>query len=95
MLPKISTHVKSYDNQTKWMYFLIENNDVLRKIEIKSALTLKKNLKTKIKYYNDESTDFHDKEMPKAGSNHTFLGVITIEPSLRNDENYYPQVFLK
>ena len=29
MLPKI--HLKGYDWQTKWMYFLIEDNDLLEK----------------------------------------------------------------
>ena len=31
MLPKTSAYVKSYDGQTKWMYFLIEDNDLLVK----------------------------------------------------------------
>ena len=31
MLPKRSTYVKSYDEQTKWMYFLIEDDDLLEK----------------------------------------------------------------
>ena len=31
MLPKISAYVKSYDEQTKWMYFLIECDDLLEK----------------------------------------------------------------
>ena len=31
MLPKISAYVKSYDRQTKRMYFLIENDDLLGK----------------------------------------------------------------
>ena len=31
MLPKTSAYVKSYDAQTKWMYFLIENHDFLNK----------------------------------------------------------------
>ena len=31
MLPKTSAHVESYDEQTKWMYFLIEDNDLLEK----------------------------------------------------------------
>ena len=31
MLPKISTYVKRYDEQTKWMYFLIEDDDLLKK----------------------------------------------------------------
>ena len=31
MLPKTSAHVESYDGQTKWMYFFIEENDLLEK----------------------------------------------------------------
>ena len=31
MLPKTSTYVKSYDGQTKWMYFLIEDDGLLEK----------------------------------------------------------------
>ena len=31
MLPKTRTYVKSYDGQTKWMYFLIEDDDLLEK----------------------------------------------------------------
>ena len=43
---KTCTYVESYDGQTKWMYFLIEDNDVLEKryFGIKSVLILKKNL---------------------------------------------------
>ena len=29
MLPKTSAYVKSYDGQTKWMYFLIEDYGLL------------------------------------------------------------------
>ena len=29
MLPKTSAYLKSYDGQTKWMYFLIEDNQSL------------------------------------------------------------------
>ena len=29
MLPKASVYVKSYDWETKWMYFLIEDDDLL------------------------------------------------------------------
>ena len=41
MLPETSTYVKSYDGQTKWMYFLIEDDDLFKKITlfgIKSVL---------------------------------------------------------
>ena len=31
MLPKTSANVRTYDGQTKWMYFLTENNDFLEK----------------------------------------------------------------
>ena len=31
MLPKTSAYVKSYDGKTKWMYFLIEDDDLLEK----------------------------------------------------------------
>ena len=49
---------------------------------------------SKVKSYGDEATDFHDKEMPKEDSNHTYLAVITIDFAFKK-ENYYPQVFLK
>ena len=31
MLSKTGTHVKSYDRKTKWMYFLIEDDDLIKK----------------------------------------------------------------
>ena len=31
MLPKTRAYVKRYNGQTKWMYFLIENNDFMEK----------------------------------------------------------------
>ena len=31
LLPKINAYVKSYDGKTKWMYFLIEDVDLLEK----------------------------------------------------------------
>ena len=84
MLPKTSAYVKSFDGQTKWMYFLIEDDDdLLEKYVlsgIKSVLTSKRNfynkplydknfLKTKIKSHGDKVTNFYDKEIPKADSN--------------------------
>ena len=106
MLPKTSAYVKSYDGQTKWMYFLIEDDDLLEKYntiwdkvsadfknEFDSEPVYNKNiLKTKIKYHCDEVTDFDDKEIPKVDFNHTCLAVISLDSALKN---YYPQVFLK
>ena len=31
MLPKTSAYVKGYDEQTKWMHFFIEDDDLLEK----------------------------------------------------------------
>ena len=39
----------------------------------------KKSLKSKMKSHDDEARDFHYKEMPKVGSNHTCLAVITVD----------------
>ena len=33
MLPKTSAHVKSYDDQTKWISFLIEDDGLLKKYD--------------------------------------------------------------
>ena len=82
MLTKTSAYVKSYDWETKWMYFLIEDDDFLEKLntiwdkvsadikkEFDSEFIYKKNfLKTKIKYHGDDATDFYDKETPKVDS---------------------------
>ena len=80
MLLKTTTCIKSYDGETKSMYFLIEDDELLKNYNIiwdKISANIKKEfdtkpiynttfLKTKIKSYGDEPTDFHDKEMPKA-----------------------------
>ena len=46
MPPKRGTYVKSYDGQTKWMYFMIEDDDLLEKyntIWYKVSADIKKN----------------------------------------------------
>ena len=46
VLQKIKAYVKCYDDQTKWMHFLIENNDLLEKynaIREKVSTDIKKN----------------------------------------------------
>ena len=73
MLPKTSTYVKSCDGQTKWMYFLIENDELLEKYNTiwdKFSADIKKIdrelvynekfLITKIKSHRDEVTDSYD-----------------------------------
>ena len=46
MLPKTSAYVKSCDGQTTWMYFLIEDDDLLEKYNTiwdKVSADIKKN----------------------------------------------------
>ena len=84
MLPKTSAYVKSYHGQTKWMYFLIEDDCLLKIYTIWDKISAdikrefdsepvynKEFLKTKIKSHGDEVTDFYDKEIPKVDSNHS------------------------
>ena len=47
MLPNTSAYVKNYDGQTKWMYFLIEDDDLLGKYNTiwnEVSADIKKNL---------------------------------------------------
>ena len=107
MLPKTSAHVKNYDKQTKWIYFLFEGNNLLEKFntiwdkgsgdikkEFDSMSVYNKNfLKTKIKPYDDELTDFYDKEIPKMESNHTCIVVISLDSALKKEKSYFPNGF--
>ena len=109
ILPKTSAFVKNYDGQTKWMYFFIEDDDLLEKyvaIWDKVSPDLKKEsdsvpvynkefLKTKLRSHGDKVKDFYDKKIPKVDSNHTCLAVISFDSAFKKDKNYYPQVFLK
>ena len=109
MLPRTSAYIKSRDNETKWMYFFIQDEEVLEKhnsISNKVSSIIKKELdcepiydkkflKTKIISYSDETTDFHSREIPKTGSDFICWLVVLIDSVLKRDENYYPQVFLK
>ena len=44
MLPKTSAYVKRYYGQTKWMYFLIEDDDFYNFIWDKVSTDIKENL---------------------------------------------------
>ena len=41
--------------------------------------------KTKTKFYVDEATDFHNKDILKIGSSHTCFAVITLDSALKKD----------
>ena len=80
MLPKTSGYVKSYDGQTKWMYFLVEDHDLLEKynnICNKVSAYKKTIFKTKIKSHGHGVTDFYVKKISKVDSNYTCLAVIS------------------
>ena len=107
MLPKTTAYVKSYDGQTKWMYFLIENDDLLEKyntiwdkvsVDIKREFDSKsvynKNyLKNKIKSHGDEVTDFYDKKVLKLDSNHNCSAIISLDSALRKGDSNYRKCF--
>ena len=77
VLLKTSSYVKTYNDGTKWMYYLIEDDGwiikknimifwiklvtVWKKNLISNPYIMKKFLETKIKSYSDETTDFHNK----------------------------------
>ena len=70
------------------------SSDIEKEFDCKSFYD-KKILKTKIKSYGDEATDFYDKKMPQVDSNHTYLAVISLYSALEKDKSYYLQEFLK
>ena len=109
MLHNTSAYVKSYDGQSKWMYFLTEHADLLEKYntiwdkisaDIKNEFDCgpvynKNYLKTKIKSHGNEVTSFYDQKIPNLDSNHTCLAVISLDFVLNKDYNYYLQAFLE
>ena len=85
MVPKTSAYVKIYERQTK----------VKKEFHSEPVHNNKHYLKTKLKSHVNEVTDFYDKKVPKLGSDHTCLDVISLDSALKKDDIYYPQVFLK
>ena len=108
MLPKTSAYVESYNGRTKWLCFFAEDDDLSEKYntiwdkvstdikkQFDSEFVYNKNsLKTKIKSYSDEITDFYDEKIPKLDSSHTCLAAIILGYALQTDKSYYLQVFL-
>ena len=68
--------------------------DVKREFDSKPVYN-KKLLKTKIKFYDDETTDFHDKKIHRVGSDYICLAVNTIDLILKRDKNCYLQALFK
>ena len=93
MLPKTSAYVKSYNGQTKWMNFLIEDDDVLEQynsIWDKVNADIKKEFhsepvynKTELKSHGDEVTGFYNKEITNVDFNHTCFAVNSLDLTLK------------
>ena len=71
---------------------LAKYNGFWNKVSTKKALDCKpiyskKFMKTKIRLYGDKTTYFHDKKIPKEGSNYTYLAVIVIDFVLTKHDN--------
>ena len=85
---------------TKWMCFLIHDDDLLKSFDIKKEFYCKlvyneTALKTKIKSYGDKARYFYGKEIPTISSVCTCLAVINVNFATKNDEDYYLEVYLK
>ena len=100
ILRKQSACVKGYDEQTKWMYSQIEDDELLEKYNItwdkvsadinkecdSEPIYNKKFSQTKKNYYGNEATDFYDKGIPKVDYNTTFLAVISLDSAFQKNE---------
>ena len=104
MLPKRSAY-RRYFEGTKYMSFLIKNDELLQKYNefqgkvkkvIKKEFDSKpvyedKYLKTKTKSYEGKiKTNFHDNKVPKEGSQHICLSVILTDSVFSTGKNCYP-----
>ena len=98
VLLKTSAYVKSYAGKTKWIYFFIEDDELLQRFNIIWNLVrnnIKKNLIenpstrkfliTRKRSYHDV-TDFHDKEVHKVDSNYICLAVIIFGSLIKKDD---------
>ena len=66
----------------KIIQFRLISVQILKKSLIAKLFTIKKILKTKIKSYDDEATDVHNREISKTGSDYTSLAEIKVDSAL-------------
>ena len=108
MVPKTNACLKGCDGRTKWMYFLIEDDELLEKYDtirdkvsaekknlIVNFSMIKNFLETKTISHGSAVLDFFHKEIPKVNCNHTLLEAASLDSARKKDENYYLQAFLK
>ena len=90
MILKTSTYVKRYD----WKWWLIRKMQKNKKKDFNREPVYNENfLKTKIKSYVDEVTDFCSKKIQKVDSNYTSWAVISLDSALRKDETIICKYF--
>ena len=102
------THMKKVMmDKIKWVYFLIGDDYLLGKYNniwdnVSAEINKERDgepvynikfLKTRIKSYGNEITDFHDKEVHQVYSSLTCLAVISLDSALNKNGNYHLQVF--
>ena len=94
-------------DKIKWVYFLIGDDYLLGKYNniwdnVSADINKERDgepvynikfLKTRIKSYGNEITDFHDKEVHQVYSSLTCLAVISLDSALNKNGNYHLQVF--
>ena len=105
----MSAYSRDFD-ETKYMYFLIKDDELLEKyngIWEKASKSINKEfdsepisnekyLETKIKSYMGKiNTNLHSNKIPKENSKFTCLSVVLIDSVFTAGKNYYPQVFLE
>ena len=100
---KTSAYIKRYDGKIKWMYFWIEDDELLRKyndIWNEVSNSTKKQFDRE-PFYNDKLVKIKIKYLTVMRlqiftmKNYICLAVLSTDFILKKDENYYRQVFLK
>ena len=110
ILSQISGYIKCFENDGKYMSFMIKNDDVLDKHneiwnKIKITLNIKvhsmsiydeKYIKVKVREFNYViKTNFLGDEIPKESMHYACIACITIDSVMRIEKKNYPQVYLE
>ena len=110
ILPQMSEYIKYLKNNSKNMFFIIKNDDVLDKYneiwkKMKEELNIKfhsmpvydeKFIKAKVREFNGMiKTNFLEDKIPKESMHYTCIACITIDSVMRMEKKNYPQVYLE
>ena len=110
ILPQMSGYIKYFENGSKNMSFLIEDNEVWDKYDkiwdaVKDKLGIKfhsepvyeyRYLKAKVREFDGViKTNFLGNDTPKENMHYTCIACITIDSVMRIDKKNHPQVYLE